>query len=47
MIDRSAISLFSRDVINMISEGQDGWKSMVPEPFTHIVKERGLRGYQA
>jgi hypothetical protein len=43
-VDRSSMNLFSRDVIEMIREGKDGWEDMVPEPVAQIVKERCLWG---
>ena len=44
--DRSSMNLFSRDVIEMIREGKDGWESMVPKRVAQIIKERGLWGCQ-
>ena len=42
--DRSSMNLFSRDVIEMIRDGRDGWESMVPKRVAQIVKDRRLWG---
>ena len=44
--DRANMDLFSRDVIDMIREGREGWEEMVPPAVSQIVKERGLWGCQ-
>ena len=41
------LSIFSRTVLKMISEGEDGWESMLPEGVARIIKEKCLFGYQA
>ena len=44
--DRANMDLFSRDVIEMIRGGKEGWEEMVPPAVAQIVKERGLWGCQ-
>ncbi|MBG29454.1 MAG: nicotinate-nucleotide adenylyltransferase [Opitutae bacterium] len=44
--DRANMDLFSRDVIEMIREGREGWEEMVPPAVAQIVKARGLWGCQ-
>jgi hypothetical protein len=41
------LSIFSRDVLRRIKEGDPAWEGMVPEPVVAAIKRRGLFGYVA
>ncbi|WP_250435811.1 TonB-dependent receptor [Hanstruepera flava] len=45
--DESTLSIFSRTVLKMISEGEDGWEPMLPEGVAKIIKDKCLFGYEA
>ena len=43
--DERCLSIFSRDVLKRIREGDDKWETMVPETVADLIKQRGLLGY--
>ncbi len=45
--NESTLTIFSRTVLKMISEGVDGWEAMLPEGVDDIIKEKSLFGYEA
>ena len=45
--DSSILTVFSRTVLKMIAEGEDGWEGMLPEGVAKIIKEKSLFGYEA
>jgi hypothetical protein len=45
--DESNLTVFSRTVLKMISEGEEGWESMIPEVVSKLIKEKSLFGYEA
>uniref|UniRef100_UPI0040493957 TonB-dependent receptor n=1 Tax=Gelidibacter sp. TaxID=2018083 RepID=UPI0040493957 len=45
--DKSILSIFSRAVLKMIADGDDGWENMLPEGVAKIIKEKSLFGYEA
>ena len=44
--DASNLTVFSRTVLKMISEGEDGWESMLPEGIAKLIKEKSLFGFE-
>jgi hypothetical protein len=42
--DQSNLTVFSRTVLKMISEGEDGWEAMLPEGVSKLIKEKSLFG---
>ncbi|WP_223034319.1 TonB-dependent receptor [Hanstruepera marina] len=44
--DESTLSIFSRTVLKMISEGEDGWETMLPEGVAKIIEDKCLFGYE-
>jgi len=40
------LSIFSREVLTMIEDGQDGWEEMLPPGVAEIIKEKKLFGCQ-
>jgi hypothetical protein len=44
--DTSILPIFSRTVLKMIVEGEDGWQSMLPEGVANLIKEKSLFGYE-
>ncbi|MDT0558702.1 TonB-dependent receptor [Ichthyenterobacterium sp. W332] len=45
--DDSILSIFSRTVLGMIANGEDGWEAMLPEGVSKLIKEKSLFGYEA
>ena len=43
--DASVLSIFSREVLNMIADGQIGWKNMLPDGIADLIKDYRLFGY--
>ena len=41
------LNIFSRTVLRMISEGEDGWEPMLPEGVAKLIKDKCLFGYEA
>jgi nicotinic acid mononucleotide adenylyltransferase len=39
------LEIFSREILKMISNGQSGWESMVPDGIADIIKTHHLFGY--
>ncbi|QLE02549.1 TonB-dependent receptor [Galbibacter sp. BG1] len=44
--DDSILDIFSREVLKMIAEGQDGWEKMLPKGIAELIKEKGLFDYK-
>ncbi|MBW2962792.1 TonB-dependent receptor [Mesonia aestuariivivens] len=45
--DRSLMDIFSREVLQMITEGQDGWEEMLPLETAEMIKSQHLFGYNS
>jgi hypothetical protein len=45
--DPAMLSIFSRDVLKRIKEGDITWEKMVPAPVADAIRKRGLFGYVA
>ena len=45
--DKSILSIFSRAVLKMIADGNEGWETMLPEGVAKIIKEKSLFGYES
>lgn len=45
--NRDYLSIFSRDVLRRIGEGDESWEKMVPTEAATMIKERGYFGYGA
>ena len=43
--DLNTLSIFSRDVLQRIKNGDDAWERMVPDPVAEAIKKRRLFGY--
>ena len=42
--DTKTLNIFSRTVLKMIADGQDGWEDMLPEGVAKLIKEKSLFG---
>lgn len=42
--DASILSVFSRAVLKMIAEGEEGWETMLPKGVAKLIKEKSLFG---
>ncbi len=45
--DESVLSIFSRDVLRRIKDGDPAWENMVPPEIGDLIKRRGFFGYRA
>ena len=45
-IDERSLSVFSRDVLQLIELGGAGWEEMVPTKVSQLIKQRHLLGYK-
>ncbi|MFB9057581.1 TonB-dependent receptor [Mariniflexile ostreae] len=43
--DEKIMNVFSREILDMISNGKKGWEDMVPESTAHLIKDYRLFGY--
>ncbi|MEP5256477.1 MAG: TonB-dependent receptor [Winogradskyella arenosi] len=46
-IDASNLSVFSRKVLKMIVNNEDGWEAMLPEGVDELIKEKSLFGWES
>ncbi|GAB2769493.1 TonB-dependent receptor [Salinimicrobium soli] len=44
--DPEILDIYSREVLQMIAEGQSGWEEMLPEKTTSMIKEHNLFSHQ-
>ncbi|GGG45727.1 TonB-dependent receptor [Bizionia arctica] len=42
--DQNNLTVFSRTVLKMINEGEEGWEEMLPEGVSKLIKEKSLFG---
>ena len=43
--DNTILDIFSRKVLKMIAQGEEGWEGMLPEGISHLIKTKELFGY--
>ncbi|AXG71701.1 hypothetical protein KORDIASMS9_03958 [Kordia sp. SMS9] len=43
--DNNILDIFSRKVLKMIADNEDGWEEMLPDGVAEIIKEKNLFGY--
>ncbi|MGJ8550003.1 TonB-dependent receptor [Winogradskyella wichelsiae] len=46
-VDASSLSVFSRKVLKMIVNNEDGWEAMLPEGVDNLIKEESLFGWES
>ena len=44
--DPNVLDVFSREILQMISEGKTGWENMLPERTASMIKDQKLFGFQ-
>ena len=44
--DPTLMDIFSREVLQMITEGEDGWEEMLPPETAEMIKSQNLFGYR-
>jgi hypothetical protein len=44
--DEKVLGIFSREALELIKSGSDGWENMVPDFVDRIIKDNGLFGYR-
>ena len=40
------LNIYSKEVLEMINIGKEGWETMLPEKVSELIKEKNLFGYQ-
>jgi len=45
--NHNLLHIFSKEVLRMLQNGEDGWESMVPSQVANLIKEKYLFGYPA
>ncbi|NNC46582.1 MAG: TonB-dependent receptor, partial [Winogradskyella sp.] len=45
--EKNILTIFSRTVLNMISDGNSDWEKMLPKGVSNLIKEKSLFGYEA
>ncbi len=45
LFDKNLLHIFSKEVLNLIRQGEPGWEGMVPKKVETLVKEKFLFGY--
>jgi len=43
--DEDVLNIFSRDVLQKIATGEDGWEELLPKGIAELIKEQGLFDY--
>jgi len=43
--DKDILDIFSRTVLKMIRDGENGWEEMLPEGISETIKQKRLFGY--
>ena len=46
-VDESCLSIYSRDVLARLRNGDASWEAMTPPGVADLIKRRGLLGYHA
>ena len=44
--DKDHLKIFSRTVLSMIKNNQEGWEKLLPEGVSQIIKRKELFGYK-
>ena len=44
--NKDYLSIYSKEVLELINKGKDGWETMLPEKVSELIKEKNLFGYQ-
>ncbi|NBC07223.1 MAG: TonB-dependent receptor, partial [Bacteroidetes bacterium] len=45
--NHNLLHIFSKEVLRMLQNGEDGWERMVPSQVANLIKEKYLFGYPA
>ena len=45
--DKDNLTIFSREVLKMISNGEKGWEKMLPKGIANLIKEKSLFGFES
>jgi len=43
--DEEVLNIFSRDILQKIANGEDGWEELLPKGIAELIKEQGLFDY--
>lgn len=44
--NKEYLNIYSKEVLELINNGKDGWETMLPEKVSSLIKEKNLFGYQ-
>ena len=45
--EESTLNIFSRTVLKMIADGEDGWEAMLPDGVAKHIRQESLFGFEA
>ena len=45
--DETILTVFSRTVLKMIANGEEGWEAMLPQGVAKLIKEKSLFGCES
>ena len=45
--NKSYLNIYSKEVLELINKGKQGWETMLPEKVSQLIKEKNLFGYQS
>jgi hypothetical protein len=44
--NKEYLKIYSKEVLDLINKGKDGWETMLPKKVSELIKEKNLFGYQ-
>ena len=45
--NKAYLNIYSKEVLELINKGKQGWERMLPEKVSELIKEKNLFGYQS
>ena len=45
--NKAYLNIYSKEVLELIKKGKQGWETMLPEKVSELIKEKNLFGYQS
>ena len=45
--NKAYLNIYSKEVLELINKGKQGWETMLPEKVSELIKEKNLFGYQS
>ena len=45
--NKEYLNIYSKEVLELINKGKEGWETMLPEKVSELIKNKNLFGYQS